>query len=424
MMRLISPAWRICACACAFTVCANPSAVAADSLTLAAALARTEQRNPTLIGFGPQRESVRQLANSRNLAPPVNLEIELENFAGSGNVSSSNAMETTLQLSRLLEFGNKAQLRRNFGNSELAQIDVQQQAKRADVLAETARRFVHVLSDQALLQATQRATELAAQTRELVQQRIRAGAASPVFLSRAEIALARARIEQEHAEHELASSRVALTTSWGEQDPSFTLARGELFTFPAIETLNAYMKRLEANPEVLQFAAQERVLETRLRLAQAQRSPGVSLRAGIRRLEALDDQAFVAGFAVPFGSKRRAQPEIRAFEAEREALTLNAQARMLELKSTLFTLYQEILHARTGAQTLQSQIRPQAQQMVNTTDEGYRAGRFSLVELADAQKQLLEIEQEAIRAAAEFHTDLIEIERITGMPVHTLGEQR
>lgn len=423
MKQSLAGALRACAYACALAVSPTALAASPDALTLGEALALTEQRNPTLLGFGAQQESIRQHALARNLPPATSIQVELENFAGSGAAASTSALETTLQLSRLIEFGNRAQLRRGFGASELEHLQARQQTRRADVLAEAARRFVHVLSDQAQLQATQRATELAAQTSELVQQRISAGAASPVFASRAEIALARARITQEHAEHELASSRVALAALWGESDPAFTLARGDLFIFPTIEGLDAYTRRLEANPEVLGFAAESRVLEARLRLAQAQRLPSISLSAGVRRLEALDDQAFIAGFTMPLGSQRRAEPEIRAVQAERESLTATAQSRKLELGATLFALYQEVLHGRTEAQTLQAQIRPQAQQMVRTTEAGYRAGRFSLVELADAQRQLLEVEQEAIRAAAKFHADLIEIEHLTGVAVHTLGER-
>ena len=106
-----------------------------------------------------------------------------------------------------------------------------QRARRADLLAEVARRFVHVLSDQEQLKTTQRATSLAEETRTLVRARLDAGAASPVSVSRAEIALARAQIAQEHAEHELASARVALSVTWGDATPSFRATQGALFAF-------------------------------------------------------------------------------------------------------------------------------------------------------------------------------------------------
>ncbi len=100
---------------------------------------------------------------------------------------------------------------------------------------------------------------------------------------------------------------------------------------------------------------------------------------------------------------------------------MNRESRRLELHATLFDLYQELLHARTEAQTLNAQVRPQAEAMLATTDEGYRAGRFSLLELADAQLQLIEVEREATQAAAQFHTLLVEIQRVVGAPIQTLA---
>jgi cobalt-zinc-cadmium efflux system outer membrane protein len=149
--------------------------------------------------------------------------------------------------------------------------------------------------------------------------------------------------------------------------------------------------------------------------------PNVTFSAGVRRLEGIDDQAFVASFSVPLGTRNRAIPEIQATRAEREQLRLTASARRLELHSLLFSLYQEVLHARTEATALHVEIRPQAERMVETTAEGYRLGRYSLVELIDAQRALIEIEQDSIRAAVEFHTNLIEIERATGVGVQTLA---
>jgi outer membrane protein, heavy metal efflux system len=157
-----------------------------------------------------------------------------------------------------------------------------------------------------------------------------------------------------------------------------------------------------------------------MRLADAHRSPDIALSAGIRRLEAFDDQALVASFSLPLGTKRKAELERRSVRADRDRIELDRQSRLLELRATLFDLYQEVQHARTETQILHAEVRPQARAMLETADRGYRAGRFSLVELADAQTQLLEIERDAIRAAGEFHTRLIEIRHLLGDSLNTL----
>jgi cobalt-zinc-cadmium efflux system outer membrane protein len=420
MKPMQSRAWRACVL---LSVWAGAVGAAEESLSLRDAIALATQRNPDIAAFSFQAEEARQQAATQALPPSTALEVQLENFAGTGEVSATRAIEMTLQLSHVIELGGKAQRRREVGDEKVAQLDAAQLARRADILAEVARRFVHLLSDQEQLEAAERATGLAEQARNVVQERIRSGAASPVLLSRAEIALARSRIEQEHAEHELLSSRVALASLWGDGEGRIGEARGDLFAFPSIEPLQTYAERLARNPDLLKFAADSRVLDARKRLAEAQRTPNVTVNAGVRRLEGLNDQALVAGFVIPIGTAKRARPEFLSVQAEREQMKLSEQSRTMELKATLFALYQEVLHARTEAQALQNEIRPQAEAMLKTSDAGYRAGRFSFLELADAQQQLLQIERDAIRAAAEFHTNLIEIERVTGVAVHSLAER-
>jgi cobalt-zinc-cadmium efflux system outer membrane protein len=141
----------------------------------------------------------------------------------------------------------------------------------------------------------------------------------------------------------------------------------------------------------------------------------------VRRLEAFDDEALVASFSVPLGVGRRAQLEERAARADRNRVEREREVRRLELHAQLFDLYQEIRHARTEAASLHEQVRPQAQAMLATTNEGYRAGRFSLLELADAQLQLIEVERESIDAAARFHALLVDMQRAIGTPIHTLA---
>jgi len=423
MKVLLTRAAGACVLACWACACA---AADSNAISLREAIGLVTARNPELAAFQQQTTAAREQAAVQALGPPLTLDLQLENFAGSGELSGIDALETTLQLSRLVELGGKAQARRDLGEFEVERLTAEQRSRQADVLAEVAKRFVHVLADQEELKAMQRAAMLAEAASASARSRVEAGAASPVQFSRAEIALARTRIDVEHAEHELLAARVALSTQWREEAPQFGAAEGQLFALKEVEPFEAFARRLQANPELLAFASHDRVAEARTRLAQSQQRPDLNLSFGVRRLEAFDDAAFVAGFSMPLRSARRAQGEIRAAQAERDSLALTREARRLELHATLFGIYQELAHARTEAQALQLRIRPQALDMLRTTEAGYRAGRFSFLELADAQRQLLEIELDAIRAAAEFHTQLIELERLTGQPVTTFidGEPR
>lgn len=67
---------------------------------------------------------------------------------------------------------------------------------------------------------------------------------------RAKIAMARARIELEHREHELKSSRRALAASWGDLQPRFERAAADLFVLPAVGDSEQLTAQLRESPDV------------------------------------------------------------------------------------------------------------------------------------------------------------------------------
>lgn len=100
--------------------------------------------------------------------------------------------------------------------------------------------------------------------------------------------------------------------------------------------------------------------------------------------------------------------------ALRAMAPLELQAARIETNAALFVLYQDLAHARLEAQTLQEQVQPQSESVLQSTEQAFRQGRTSYLEYANAQQQLLEVRRDAVAAAAEYHALLIEIERLTG----------
>ena len=95
------------------------------------------------------------------------------------------------------------------------------------------------------------------------------------------------------------------------------------------------------------------------------------------------------------------------------------QQQKLNLYSTLYQVYQEILHSYEATRVFQQQIIPQAQRALREYEQGYAAGRFSFLELSDAQKTLLEARLDAVTMAANYHRFQIEIDRLTGAGLPT-----
>ena len=78
---------------------------------------------------------------------------------------------------------------------------------------------------------------------------------------------------------------------------------------------------------------------------------------------------------------------------------------------------------RTAYEALSQRIIPEAQQAAIDYEQGYQTGRFSLLELNEAQGTLLEAQREQVMAAANYHRLKTEIERLTGAALHSGVQQ-
>ena len=88
------------------------------------------------------------------------------------------------------------------------------------------------------------------------------------------------------------------------------------------------------------------------------------------------------------------------------------------MRATLFDVYQEMLHARTALTQLRQKVIPIAEETLALTEQGYRKGRFPLLELLDAQQSLIALRVQVVANATAFHLHVIEIERLLGAPLH------
>ncbi|TXH04487.1 MAG: TolC family protein [Nevskiaceae bacterium] len=402
----------------------DDSTISTFPLTLREAIARTLESNPDLSVFPLVRRSAEAERLQAGLRPNPELGATLENFAGSGNVRGTKSLETTLSLSQLIELGGKRDFRYGAADAVIGTVEADYVVARLDALAETARRYTDLAQAQAEIGIAERAVTLATSVGETVERRIRAGAASTAERNRAAVALTRARLDAQRAHAELAARRVALTAMWGGESADFTTVSAELEQLPALAQLAPLTGELRRSPSFARFAAERRLREAELKLARAQAVPDLTIGAGVRRLNSGAetssrgaDYGLVASLSLPLPLFNRNQGNIAAADARIAQSDAEREAAFLRLRSVLFGLYQEAVQARAQATALRDEAVPQAEQALTLTERGFVNGRFSFLELADAQRQVLDLRTQAITAFADAHRLDAEIERLTGQPV-------
>jgi cobalt-zinc-cadmium efflux system outer membrane protein len=394
----------------AFTAC---GVAGAQVLTLDEAVSRALARNPDLALFEIEaraQDGARLQASAR---PPIEAGLLVENVAGSGALSGTDGAETTLSLGFLLERGARE---RRIAVAAAAGDHLGNQAriKRLDVAAETARRFIVVLEKQRELAESKEATKLATELVEAVERRVTAAKAPKAEQARASANLARAQLDEEHAEHELASSRHRLAALWGAAEPGFSEAGGDLFKTAALPTLEEFRRRVDRNGELETLVSEKRIREAELRLAQMRSRPPWHVTAGVRRFEQSNDHALVLGITVPIASGDLGRGATAEARARSELVDAQSAAVRARLNAELFGLYQELMHAHTEVRILRETVLPRIEEALAQSRYAYERGRYGYVEWVAAQRELLDVRLALVEALSQLHQFQIELERLTG----------
>jgi cobalt-zinc-cadmium efflux system outer membrane protein len=296
-------------------------------------------------------------------------------------------------------------------------IAIDQQARELDVLADVTRRFIEVVAAQEQLALASTTKEVAEKTVAAITERVQTARTPQAELSRAQLQLIRARIEVQQVASALHGARHALAALWGSTAPRFAAAQADLYAVGALESLPVIQARLANTPDLTRFASEARLREAQWQLAQSQARPSLTVSVGVRRFEATDDTALVAGISMPLPFANRNRGEIAEAQLRREQSRADETAARVRIQATLAALYAHIEAQREELGVLQSEALPQAQAAWEQTRYGYERGRFSYLELAAAQQELLALRGAVIQSAADYHRLSAEMERLIGAPI-------
>jgi outer membrane protein, heavy metal efflux system len=396
---------------------AAEDAEATSVLALSDVVARTLIRNPDLAPFASQARADEARVVQAAVHPNPRADVVVEDVLGTGRFRGSREAQYTLQLSQLVELGGKRTARNAVATAsrDLGRADYE--LKHVEVLSEATERFLDVLERQAILELARRSSGLSEDASNSIARRAQAGAGSPLDGKKAEVALARARVAAEDAEHELAVARTRLASSWGSTTARFERVRGDLVARSAIPPFGEVAAQLADAPDLARWASERQLRTAELELSRARRVPDLTLSAGPRRHELSDDQVLVVGFGLPLPLFDRNQGGIAEAEANIARTDAGAHATEIRLRATSFALYEALRHAGHVLDALERSILPGAESALTIAQDGFAQGRLSYLDLVDAQRTVVDVRREHVSTAATYHRLVLAIERLTGQPL-------
>ena len=405
--------------ACAMALLSSPWLTAvshSQTITLGAALQRALAASPRLTAAERDIGIARgQRIQAGALLNPE-LSYEQDNSFGSGIYRGTKSAETTLQISQLFELFGKREARIAAGQAVVEATTVERQAVRLQILSETAIAFLNVLGLQRRIQILDDQVAAIDRLSPLLQRRVDAGASSPAETGRAEVASALVKADRERTKAALASARRELAVLMGDTSPKFGTVSGRLDTTGRPPSFQVVIAAIDANPQLVRWNAVYAQRNAELLLARLRPYPDVRLSAGWRHFNETNDDAVRLSVTVPIpvfdqnqGNILSAQENLAKTRAEREA----NRKTLLVVAGRAYDTLQGSLRELT---ILRETAIPKSRQASEAIFEGYGQGRFTLLEVLDAQASVVQAQLREQEALQNFHVAVATIEGLVGNP--------
>ena len=387
---------------------------ASKNLSLDQAFKLTLEKNPQLYQFNFNEVILNAQKELSELSPAIELSTEIENIAGTGDTKGVDAAEITVALSSILELGGKQKARVSLAESKFEQFSWQRQAFTLDVLGELTTSFINGLQIQANVELAQDAFAISQSLLTAVQSKAAKGAIPEAEVMRAKAALVKAEILLAKKRSQFKQQKVLLAQFWGEKEADFDGLSGDLFRYETTESFEDLFDRVKASPSVQVFASKARVQEANILLAKAEGRSNLNWQVGVRRLEELDDTAFIVGFTVPLFASKRNKSNVESAIAQKNLALSDSKIELLRLRAELFQAYSLRNQSIEAVQKIRGKAIPALERALNLTRQAYENGRYQYIDLVAAQEELLTTKQALIDTAATALISQAVIEKLTG----------
>jgi outer membrane protein, heavy metal efflux system len=412
--------WTYAALVCAVLWCA-PAAFAGDvapstgvkPITLKEAIARALDASAAVKAreerVGGAEAGVRQ----SGVLPNPEIDVELENFAGSGPFKDLDDSELTLGVSQRIERGGKRD-----GRVAVAQFDrdiaaIERDTARLDAAAEARRAFYEVSAGTALVKVRKAGLDSAREIEAMAIRRVRS-ARDPVTVKlRAEIQTAEAKGAYDRAVLALETAKRKLASLWGDPAATFSVDDAALFVVPEGDATAPS----GASPDIKIKEATARRAAAKVELENANARSDVSVGLGVRRFENGGDLAGVLSLSVPLAIFDVNQGNIDQAAAERRAADLEVIEAQRVAEREALSLRNDVTSARAEALAIRSELLPRAEEALRAARRGYDLGAFSYLELSESQRTLNEIRAREVEVLRDLQFALAALDRLASRDI-------
>jgi outer membrane protein, heavy metal efflux system len=355
-----------------------------DGLTLEQALELAERQHPRLAEAHALVEAAAGRAQQAGALPNPELIVGAQQLPLDSD--ASNQREYVAGIAQPVPVGGR------LGKARAAELLEQEvrarglEMARSDLRRRVRGAFATALYQEAAARTQRQIGESAGKLVAMARARVETGDATSEELARAEMELARTKVEVRRSQAMHEQALLGLVTAMGDPGLNVKSLAGSLDAAFEIPTLEALAMNLSANPELLHAEAGTRASEARVALARAERIPDVKVEVLYHRLEGTKENTLDLGLSMPLPLFDRNQGRLR--EARAEAAAAEARARLTrnELNLRLRESHAQLTTALANARAFQTEILPHAETLVKAAETRYAAGDSSLADVLPVRR--------------------------------------
>ena len=375
------------------------------SLTLQQALEEASARSPAIVAAEAEVAAADARIRQAGYRSNPELSVEVENFAGTGELRGLRSTETTVAVNQRLDLGGRRSARVNAAQAELNVQRLKLAMAKADLSQSVREQFARsIAAQEKLAQATEneeRARELARVAGILVE----AGRDPPLRALRARSALAQAQAEREAAGADELAARSSLAALFGASEPVGAVSGTALDVTPRQVNPDQSLDVRLADAE--RVAAQAGVRE---QLAERRIDPAVGV--GVRHVRETGDVGLVAGLSMPLRLFDRNQGNIEAARQAADAADARRASTLATTTAKARNAIANVEAAQRRVEALEGAAVPEATEALRLAELSYREGRASLIELIDIQNAYTAARTSLTEARLELALATAELGRI------------
>ncbi len=341
------------------------------------------------------------------------LAISVENVAGNGQFSGSSLAEYSYAISQSIDVNGKRSIRKKFAGELRKAANGNILISKLQTILNVRIAYFELLTQIEILNLEKEKKILAKKVLNAVSRRVSAARESEIQKVKANVAYENSIIEIANQQQKLQFLRQRLANLIGKKKLELSLDNSDFFNLNPPNSLESYQALLKNSPILrnLDHLSRAKRLDVDLEIASKISDPVVNI--GIRDFGETGEQALFAGVSIPLpiygfnsGNIDRARAELRKTRSDQ------LQSK-ISLEESLVEFWRGMQASYLTATKLKQLILPESKKAFDMAKNGYEKGKFSYLEVLDAQRGLFMARSQYYQALNTYHVLQAKIEFIT-----------